>query len=180
MTGQLSGCFEAFRPIEAERNLVLTQLEGWSAERLRFRPTPKAWSAIEVLDHVVRAETGTIADVQAGLQNPRILGSELRPRVEELDRALRSEQFFLVPAGAEAIHPDAQTTWPQVVLRWQHARTEARSLLEGLTPAHACCGVFCHPFAGWMTVHEVLEHFSAHLCHHRFQLRRIRAAWEGQ
>jgi hypothetical protein len=174
---ELADCFRAFEGLEAERARVLAQLADWPSAFVSFRPSPSSWSAAEVLDHIVRSESGAIADVRTGLQSPHILGSEDRPRIAALDSALRSRESFQVPAGAAAIHPDPQTTLPEVASRWELARTDLRLLLEGLTPACACSGVFCHPFAGWMTFREVLDYFSAHLYHHGFQLERLRTSW---
>ena len=174
MIPELADCFNAFQQLELERTKVLAWLSEWRPECVTFRPLPDAWSAVEVLDHIVRVESGTIDGVRTGLQEPHALSSVDRPNVAALDRALRSDQSFQVPAGAGAIYPDAGTTLPDVASRWERARKELCRLLDGLTPADVHCGVFCHPFAGWMTFHEVLEHFSAHLYHHRFQLNRLR------
>lgn len=134
---------------------------------------------VEVLDHIVKAESGTIADLRLGLRDPHALGDEERPGIAALDRALRSDQTFKVPAGAVAILPDSQAALSDVAARWEDARKALRSILEGLAPDEVRCGVLCHPFAGWMTVAEVLDHFSAHLYHHGFQLERLRIRSEG-
>jgi DinB superfamily len=176
---ELAVCSRIFRELETQRTHLLAELAGWGNSRLSFRPAPSAWSAVEVLDHIVRAETGTIANVRTGLQNPHALGSEERPGIAALDHALRSDQYFKVPATAGGIHPDAQTTLSNVESRWEQARAELKSLLEAFAPSDVRCGVFCHPFAGWMTFAEVLDHFSAHFYHHGFQLARLREGSAG-
>jgi hypothetical protein len=50
-------------------------------------------------------------------------------------------------------------------------------MLESMGPEEVQLGLFEHPYAGWMTVEEVLKHFSDHLYHHQFQLERLRASW---
>jgi uncharacterized damage-inducible protein DinB len=165
-----------FERLEDERRRLLFDLSQWPTAHLNFRPAPGTWSVVEVLDHVVRAEAGTIADVRKGLDIPHALGSEDRPGITALRRALLSDNTFQVPAGAGAIIPDAQTTFAEVINRWEEARRELRSILETLDPAQLGCGVFQHPFAGWMTVTDVLDHLSDHLHHHRFQLSRLQAS----
>jgi DinB superfamily len=176
MSQELDTCSRSFAELEAQRTETLAELVDWSPQRVSFRPAPGSWSAIEVLDHVVKTETGTIADLRTGLRNAHLLGTEDRPGVAALDRALRSEQFFQVPPGAEDIYPDKQTTLPQVAIRWERTRVELGRMVQELAPEDVRCGLFCHPFAGWMTFAEVLDHFSAHLCHHRFQLARLRVS----
>ena len=176
MTVYQAQCAQIFQDLELQRAEMLAELAQWSSRRLNFRPAPGAWSAVEVLDHLVRAETGTAADVRAGLRNPQNLGSEERPGIAALDHALRSEQSFKVPAEAGGIVPDPQCTLVEVQTRWDTSRAELKSLLDGLRPTDACCGVFCHPFAGWMTFADVLDHFHAHAYHHQFQLARLRVS----
>lgn len=176
MSRELDTCYRVFAQLESQRTEMLADLNQWPLQRVSFRPASGAWCAIEVLDHIVRVEAGTIDKIQIGLRNPHILGAEDRPGIATLDRALRSEQYFQVPPGAEGIYPDPQTTLPQVAERWEQAREELGQLLKGFAPHDACCGVFHHPSAGWMTFAEVLDHFSAHLCHHGFQLARLRVS----
>jgi len=172
-------CSRLFQQLEVQRTGLLAEFSQWPAARLRFRLAPHAWSVVEVLDHIVRAESGTIADIRAGLLRPHPLGSEERPGVAALDRALRSDRAFTVPAEAPEIHPDAQATLADVAPRWEKARAELAAILATLAPDATRCGVFQHPFAGWMTVAEVLEHLHAHLYHHQFQLARLRLSSEA-
>jgi DinB superfamily len=176
MAVELVECARVFEELERERSGLLAELGEWPVGRLSFRPAAGAWSAVEVLDHIVRAEAGTIEDVGEGLRDPHALGDEERPGIAALDKALRSDQSFKVPKDAEVILPDAQTTLAEVAGRWEDARVALRGLLEGLRPGDARCGVFHHPFAGWMTFGEVLNHFSGHLYHHQFQLERLRVS----
>ena len=169
-------CSRLFQKLETQRTDTLAELGRWSPGCLIFHATPGSWSAIEVLDHVVRAEAGTVDGVRLGLVQPQPLGEEDRPGLAALDRALRSEQTFEVPPGAAAIFPDSQSTLPEVSRRWAETRAELAQLVHPPAAADAGCGVFRHPFAGWMTFAEVLRHFDAHLFHHWFQLERLRAS----
>ena len=114
--------------------------------------------------------------VRNGLHNPHPLGTEDRPGIAALDRALRSDQSFLVPPGAEEIRPDRHITLRRVAQRWEQTRDGMGRLVKELAPDQAGYGVFRHPFAGWMTFPEVLNHFSAHFYHHGFQLARLRVS----
>ncbi len=179
MAMELVECSRVFEELERERAELMAELGEWPLGRLSFRPEAGAWSAVEVLDHIVLAEAGTTEDMRESLKAPRVLGDEARPMVAALERALRSEERFTVPAGA-GIDPDAQTSYAEVVRRWDAARAELRLMIEGLSEEQARCGVFEHPFAGWMTMREVLKHMSDHLYHHQFQLERLRessASW---
>jgi hypothetical protein len=175
MPNEVAECCRMFEEIERERLELVRELGEWPVERQNFRPAEGAWSAVEVVDHVVGSEAATIADVRLGLRNPQVLGEEERPGLAVLERALRSERSFKVPAGG--VHPDRQRSLSEVASLWEEERSELRVVVEGLTPEEAGNGVFRHPFAGWMTVEEVLKHFSDHLYHHQFQLARLRMSW---
>jgi hypothetical protein len=166
-------CAGVLEEMERERARLLGELGAWTAARLGFRPAEGGWSAVEVLDHIVLAEAGTTEDMRETLKALQVLGDEARPKVAELERALRSEQRFILPTGA-GIEPDAGTDFAEVVRRWDVARGELGLMVEGLSDEEARCGVFCHPFAGWMTMGEVLGHMGDHLYHHEFQLERLR------
>ncbi len=179
MDMELVECSRRFEELERERAELLAELGEWPAGRLNCRPEAGAWSAVEVLDHLVLAEAGTTDDMRETLKAPRVLGDEARPMVAALERALRSEKRFTVPAGA-GIHPDAGTSYAEVVRRWDAARAALGAMVAGLSEEEARCGVFEHPFAGWMTMREVLGHMADHLYHHQFQLERLRvssASW---
>jgi hypothetical protein len=179
MTPELESCHRAFAEIEIQRRQTVAKLDDWAPHQVSFRPEPGAWCAIEVLDHIVRAESGTITDLKAGLQHPHPLGPEQRTNVAALDRALRSDKRYRIPAGSASIRPEPETTLPEVLSRWEQARKELGRVLTELKPEDAVAGVFQHPFAGWMTFAEVLDHFSAHLYHHSFQLARLESASQG-
>ena len=176
MPEEVSACYQAFQQLQVQRGETLAPLSQWSPQRLSFRLCPGSWCAIEVLDHIVRAETGTMADVQNGLKNPHLLGSEVRPGIAALQQALLSNGSFRVPPEANAIYPDPHATLPDVLARWDRSRRKLGQLVSEVGPAISGHGVFHHPFAGWMTFVEVLDHFAAHLHHHRFQLARLESA----
>jgi hypothetical protein len=170
---EIEGCYKQFAEIEVARSEVLFELSNWSPELLSFRPATGSWNAIEVLDHVVKSETGMTKRAAVGLQNPHPLDSEARSGIAALERALRSHHRFQVPPGARSTFPDAEATLTEVIERWEETRKELGHTLDSLSLENAHHGVFRHPVAGWMTFGDVLRNISAHLYHHRLQLRRI-------
>jgi hypothetical protein len=167
-----------FERLEAERAAVLEDLATWPAGSVEFRPADGGWTAVEVLDHVVGSGSGTFAGLRAGLERPHRIVPEDERKVEALEQALRSENRFKVPAGG--IHPEQSVTLDEVTGRWAEARQQLRAVLESMREEQVELGVFEHPFAGWMTVDEVIDHCSDHLFHHQLQLERLRAAWASR
>lgn len=172
MTNAKAETWRRFERLEAERAAVLEELASWPPGSVAFRPADGGWTAAEVLDHVARSESGMFAELRAGLQAPHRIVPEDPRRVEALAQSLRSDARFKVPAGG--VHPDASVTLDDVQQSWARARKELCALLESLRDEQVGLGVFKHPFAGWMTMDELLDHCSDHLFHHRLQLARLR------
>ena len=167
------------KQLEEQKAEILSLLDGWSPARLAYRPAPDAWSAVEVLDHLVRAEIGITAAARRGLQQPHAIGLRDRLGFFFLDRIFRSQRRVKVPSSASAVLPDPTVTLPSVIQRWDDTRHELAELLARVTPDQMQAGVFRHPVSGWMNLPNVLSFFSVHLTHHRFQLQRLSTESEG-
>lgn len=168
-----------FAKLERQKAETLGLIEDWSASRLAYRPAADAWSAIEVLDHVVKVESGIIAAARRGLQKPHRIG--LRDRVGFLfiERVFRSRRRVKVPSSAPQVLPDSNATPAAVRERWAESRDDLALLLAQVTPDQLRAGVFRHPVSGWMSLPQILRFFSVHIRHHGFQLARLGAASEG-
>lgn len=162
-----------FAHLEKQRAEVLAQIDGWSGARLCYRPRPGAWSTAEVLDHVVRVETLTLRSVQAGVLDPHPLRLRDKAGFVVMAQILRSNLRVKVPRSAPLVWPETDPDPRAVLLRWYRTRRRLESLLATPQAGAIACGVFRHPFAGWMSLPQVLDYFSLHLLHHRFQLGRL-------
>jgi len=54
-------------PLQRQKLAFLSELKGWHPAQTSFRSAPGSWCALEVLDHVVKAERGILADIQWNL-----------------------------------------------------------------------------------------------------------------
>ena len=161
--------------LETQKTEMLKQVEGWSDARLMFRPAPDTWSATEVLDHVVKVESGIFNTVRKSIdkQHPR----SIRDRIGFvfLDQVMRSKMKVKTPAAASATLPSADLNLIEIAQRWDRTRVDLAQFLSGIAPEKMSGGVFRHPVSGWMSVPQVLSFFSAHLKHHGYQLENIQA-----
>ncbi len=169
----------AFADIEAKKTAMLGRIAAWPAERLTYRPSPGEWSAIQVLDHLVKVETGVLAAVRRGLEAPHRIGVRDRLGFLLVDVVFRSRRRVKVPMSAKRVLPDHEADMTDLVQRWDASRLELGELLAHLSPEERRKGVFRHPVSGWMNVPQVLRFFSTHITHHEFQLDRLDAAWEA-
>jgi hypothetical protein len=167
--------------LEQQRADLLARVDAWPAAAVAFRPDPDAWSAAEVLDHLVRSERGILTVAERGLAAPHRRGVRDRVGVWFLDRVFRSDRRVRVPASAAAVvRPDRGADLAAVRREWDAARRDLARFLAPLVPGQLTVGVFRHPVAGWMRVPDVLRFFWVHAHHHGVQLARLRAAGDDR
>jgi hypothetical protein len=156
-----------FDRLEAARARVLAMLAGRDARALNRPPAAGAWSALQVLHHLVVSEDLTLAYVRkkmrAGDSLPRA-GLASRLRLLALEATLASPLRFRAPAMvADApTHIDAA----ELRARWDAVRRDWRELLESFPPELLGRLVFRHPRAGRMSLDHALGTLEAHLAHH--------------
>lgn len=170
----------ALSTLEQQKGEVLAGVATWSPENLVYRPSPTAWSAVEVLDHLVRVEREILAAAQRGIVDLHRRGVRDRVRFALLDWLFRSDRRVRVPTSVPQVLPAPNADLGTVRRDWDTARRDLRGFLAPLTPDQLGAGVFRHPVAGWMSVPEILRFFWVHTHHHGFQLARLRAASGGQ
>ncbi len=166
-----------FAVLEQQRADLLATVGAWPDGAIAFRPDRHAWSAAEVLDHLVRTERGVLAAAERGLTAPHRRGVRDRVSVLFIDRLFRSDRRVRVPASvAAAVIPDPGVDLGRVRRDWDAVREDLARFLAPLALGELAAGVFQHPVAGWMSVPQVLRFFWVHAHHHSFQLARLRAA----
>jgi uncharacterized damage-inducible protein DinB len=164
--------------LEQQKADVLADVSAWSVARLGYRPAPAAWSAVEVLDHIVRVEREILDVAQRGVVNPHRRGLRDRVGVAFIDWLFRSDRRVRVPTSVPEVLPTPDADLGTVRREWDAVRHDLASFLAPLTDHQLSDGVFRHPVAGWMNVPQMLRFFWVHTHHHGFQLARLRAASE--
>jgi hypothetical protein len=91
--------------LENQKAEILASLAAWPASQLTYRPTPTAWSAAEVLDHVVRVEREILAAALRGVVTPRRRGVRDRVGFVLLDWLFRSKRRVRVPTSVPEVLP---------------------------------------------------------------------------
>src|SRR5947209_570255 len=82
---------------------MLASLEAWPAGLRVARPAAGGWSAVEVLDHLVRTESGITRYARAGLKASKKIGARDRLGFLLVERVFLSQRKVKVPAGAPVL-----------------------------------------------------------------------------
>jgi hypothetical protein len=170
----------SFNKLEARKAAVLARLESWPSEQLAFRPNSTAWTALDVVSHLVKVEAAFIGRVKDSLADGKIVTIREQCMALVVIGVMRSPARVKVPAGASGVLPEPSASLAELAAEWSAVRANIRLLLDSIPPNQMNQGFFKHPVSGWMSIPMALRFLSAHLRHHEYQLKRLWGALEGR
>jgi len=172
MRKQLNNTFDE---IENLKSSVLNDFEALSRNQLSFKPTARKWSLLQVIEHLMLAETGSINYV-----NKKMLAPE---RLEEysIKTSLRFwtlKLFLKAPIKIKRrpthVTPTLQPDFEDVKLRWNIARKALRKFIDNYDDVTLKKLVYKHPFSGRLNALQMMLFFKLHINHHKKQINRIK------
>ena len=165
-----------FCTLEQQKHDLLAELGSWTPSRLVFQPAAEEWSALQMLDHIIRTEREILLVVYSNEHQPHRVGITDRIRTRFLQAIFRSDRKVKVPSSAKIVLPGKAPELAVLRSDWDRVRATLAENVERLTIHSSGKGVFRHPVGGWMDMQAVLDFLSVHLLHHGFQLARLRVA----
>ncbi len=163
----------AFERLQSDKQRMLVRLAAWSPERLRFRSGDQSWSALDVLDHLVRVEEAVVASARKNSRRRHPVPWSDRLRSRMVVALMRSPLRVKVPQTVGHVIPRNAEELEMVSRRWLATREEMLEVISALRPEQARFGLLNHPVGGWMDTRTALQFLSAHIRHHGYQLDRI-------
>lgn len=161
--------------LEQEKKALIASLEGFSEEILNRKPSPGAWSGIQVVHHLIKSESGIaqyLAKKVPHAADAASAGAKAYARYLLVVFFLKST--FLkrkAPAGIGENLPEHDTLANTLAL-WDAARAALRAQVEAVPDAQVGKELFNHPFAGKMSLAQTLGFMAAHVERHRGQIER--------
>lgn len=163
-----------FETLQQQKETVLAGLADWPGEQLQFRPAAASWSALDILDHLVKVEKAWLDAAERSLPNGHSVTSQDWLRGWLVWCVLRSPLRLKVPASAVQVWPEESVPYEVISSQWQGTRNQMAERLSGLSAAQLGRGLFQHPVSGWMTPLQSIRFLSAHLQHHSYQFKRLK------
>lgn len=165
-----------FDEIEALKTSILNDFDQLSPNQLSFKPTSKKWSLLQVMEHLMLAETGSINYVNKKILDPAKL------EAYSLKAAFRYWwlQFFLkipfirIRNRPTQVTPTLKPDFNDVNLRWDIARKALRKFIDTHQDATLKKLVYKHPVAGRLNGLQMMQFFKLHINHHKKQIERIK------
>lgn len=169
----------ALQKLEERRTKLSAELSVWSLERQHYRSRRDSWSALEVVDHLVRTESSILEMMCRNLSAGKPIPLRDRYKSLALSALMRTPVRVRMPqSAAHLIAPGCLQDLGALSRRWTGERTQLAAFLLALTEEQLSLGLFHHPVGGWSDALGTLAFLDAHVAHHRFQINRIRAAWQ--
>ena len=160
--------------VVCRRDRMLAQLAQWPAESLRVCPANGGWSALEVVDHLVRSHREVLRRMQ-DVRQPH-------PKVKFPDR-LRGWMVWGVmwlptrvamPKSVEPqVRPASTDDLATLAEEWKRVDAALHDHVVALSDAERRAGVARHPVSGWLDARAGIRFIESHLAHHGYQISRL-------
>ncbi|WP_345070703.1 DinB family protein [Hymenobacter fastidiosus] len=156
------------------RLLDMTQALGDKAHQA---PVPGQWSAAQVVQHLLVAETGIGQYIDKKVQQAEGLGQTglltfLRSRALRL--ALRLPFLrFKAPKYLAALTPETAPPLAELRTEWERTRRQLERTLNEFPSKLLSSMIFKHPRSGMLNIYQTLDFMVDHVLHHQRQLERI-------
>ncbi|ABF42594.1 hypothetical protein Acid345_3593 [Candidatus Koribacter versatilis Ellin345] len=159
------------------RDGLLAELERWPTEKLRERPAVGSWSALEVVDHLVRSNREILRMAETARGAQRAMRPKDRVRAWMVLGVMWLPTRVAMPKPVEsAVKPQLTGDLPALRGEWERVDATLHDFIAGLTDAERRLGVARHPVSGWLDARAGVRFLESHLAHHCYQIQRIRKA----
>ncbi|MCH7638560.1 MAG: DinB family protein [Bacteroidetes bacterium] len=160
--------------LDDQRGAFVEALDALPPRLRTLKPSPEAWSPVEIAEHVYRSERAVLRGLERQLDpegERRELGKPSRAKFLALMVALRSPKKFKVPEGVSTTAP-AGMTYEEIHEGWLSFPTQWEAIL-GSTPEDLLnVGLIRHPISGPMTLSQSAQFLAVHTARHFKQLER--------
>ena len=165
----------AFNRLENQRREVMLFYKQFSEDQLKFKPEPASWNMLQVLRHLVTAESQSLIIIKRKISRAEELPNvniQTKIRAFLLKIALALPIKFKAPkvAHVNEEYPD----FDRMREEWSGIRNDFKKFLINLDENNFKKTVYQHPRAGFLTLKQAIVFMEDHIEHHRKQIDRIR------
>ena len=163
---------DRLRAIEAKRSRLIDRVSGLEPARLTRRPGPEKWSILEIVEHLVLAETDVFGDLDT-------LGERRSRRRQPRDRLLYPLVMFILRFGipvrvpSQGMVPRGERRLDELRAEWEANHARLGAWIRASDPGSLERPLFVHPVAGPMTTTQTLKMLDVHLGRHDRQIMAI-------
>lgn len=176
MTGQKNQIDRQFEKLELRKKNLMSLINPLSNEKYTQQPSPGSWSVAQAANHIFLSEQLSTAYIRKKLTYPdTLLPFQVKSwaGVFLIKLALWSSYKRKAPVAINMWEQQPILSREDLEYQWSKLRTEMISLIQEHQHAFGSHMVYRHPFAGRMTMHQMLIFFNDHMAHHMKQVNRI-------
>ena len=172
----MKGIHRQFQKLEYKREKLMHQLLSLTEEQYTKRPSVGSWSAIEAANHVYLSEKLSLAYLKKKLAYPDTIPPyhfKSWGGVVLIKLVFGTGYKWNAPETIDMRHQQPVLSPEELRLKWPLQRQEMISFIESHMPSFGSHLAYRHPYAGRMTMHQMLIFLNDHLGHHMKQIERI-------
>lgn len=168
---------QIFKKLVSARDIMLAEVNSMSPQQQQFRSSADAWSALDIVNHLVVSEQATfqfIAIHRDPTRMPQRRQWHHSLRLSLMMFALKSPLKFKMPSRL----PNPQTQKELSLLRseWLEIQEKLSQYAQHQTDDFFNLPVFRHPIFGTLDFCATLLFLTEHINHHVHQIQRLRKA----
>lgn len=176
MSSTLSPVRRQFEKLEEQKRVLLVRIQSMSPQDYLRQPAPNQWSVAQATTHLYLSEKLSLAYLRKKLSYP---DSVPKYSIWSWKGNLLIKLTFMTSFKVKA--PTSINMWEhqevlshdQVGSTWSELRTELITFIESNEATFGRHLAYRHPFAGRMTMHQMLIFLNDHMAHHIRQINRI-------
>lgn len=153
------------------KDQVLASLDGWDIEILQKQPDDVSWSVVQIVNHLILVERMSLVYIKKKYPAIEALGEEgLKQKlaIKGLKLAQRSSKRFKAPQAVG--QPQNGQDLGQLQEEWNKAQEELRAFLEEYPDKYLKKLLFKHPFAGRLSLAQMMKVNLYHIERHKSQI----------
>ena len=162
--------------LDQKKQSLLQILTKLTEEEYFRQPSPDSWSVAQAANHIYLSERYSMRYIQKKLSFPDTL-APFHPK--SWASVLLLKIVLFTPYKAKA--PKIINMWEDQPLmspaslneEWMRLRTELFECVKNHYPQFGSYLVYKHPFAGRLTLHQMLIFLNDHMAHHIRQINKI-------
>lgn len=155
--------------------LLLRDLKTYSDAKLNEQPSASEWSVLQIMQHLMKAESGAVSYVEKKLSyEPALADANVMSSFRSmfLNMALKSPIKIKAPDQISGEVLLTNLTFWEVAKQWKVQRDELETYLESLPADYFTKDLYKHPLSGKMTLSSMLSFFNKHVDRHSRQIKR--------
>lgn len=176
MPEQKSAIDTRFQILEDRKQELFTLLDRLPDNLYYQQPAQLSWSIGQVINHLYWSERNSLAYLKKKLSYP---DSVPRYHWKSWAGILLIKLVFLTrfkvkaPASIDMWQVEKIFSPTALKTNWDDLRKELKAFIDQHQPVFGRHLAFRHPFAGRMTMYQMLIFFNDHIRHHQRQIRKI-------